>query len=297
MPTLRASTWAILALFAIALLWGYNWTQMKIAVQYAPPFAFAAIRTVLSGFSLLLIIALQGRSIKPVNVPETVLVGVLQIAGMYGLSNWALVSGGAGKTAILAYMMPFWVLILAWGWLGERVRRWQWVAIALSFVGLVLILDPLRLQGTVLSQVLAVLAGISWAGGVVATKHLQQRKGIDDVVLFTAWQALFASIALGFVAVLVPGRAIDWSAPFIFALAYNVIPGTAIAQVLWVFVLSQLPAGTAGLGMLMTPMMGIGFAAMQLGEHPTAIEWGGMGLILVGLALNSLQPLWSKPRN
>jgi drug/metabolite transporter (DMT)-like permease len=291
MPNFRSSTGSVLALIAIAIIWGYNWTQMKIAVQYAPPFAFSAIRTLLSGLCLLLIIAVQGRSLKPADVPQTVLIGVLQIGGMYGFSNWALVSGGVGKTAILAYMMPFWVLILAWVLLGERVKWWQWVAIALSFVGLVLTLDPLRLQGTLISQVLAVLAGISWAGGVVATKQLQQAKGIENVVLFAAWQALFASAALGLVALLVPGRAIDWSAPFVFALAYNVIPGTAIAQVLWVFVLRQLPAGTAGLGMLMTPIMGIVFASIQLGERPSAIELAGMGLMLGGLALNALQPL------
>ncbi|MFP1592638.1 hypothetical protein ACLB1M_31055 [Escherichia coli] len=30
---------------------------------------------------------------------------------MVGLAPWALVSGGAGKVAILSYTMPFWVVI------------------------------------------------------------------------------------------------------------------------------------------------------------------------------------------
>ncbi|MDP1658587.1 MAG: EamA family transporter, partial [Methylotenera sp.] len=33
---------AFLALFILTLIWGYNWVVMKLAVQYASPFQFAA---------------------------------------------------------------------------------------------------------------------------------------------------------------------------------------------------------------------------------------------------------------
>ncbi len=41
---------------------------------------------------------------------------------------WALEAGGTGKTAILVYTMPFWVLIMAWPFLSERItglNGWQ----------------------------------------------------------------------------------------------------------------------------------------------------------------------------
>jgi drug/metabolite transporter (DMT)-like permease len=49
----------------------------------------------------------------------------LTTTGSVGFSTWALESGAAGKTAVLVYTMPFWVLLLAWPILAERIRGLQ----------------------------------------------------------------------------------------------------------------------------------------------------------------------------
>ena len=201
---------AIAALLVLAVLWGYNWVQMKIAVQYASPFVFAGLRIVLGAASLLLSLALLRKPIVPKEIPGTLLTGLLQISGMYGFATWALVSGGAGKTAVLVYVMPFWVLILAWLFLGERVKGMQWVAIAISVCGLLFILEPTNLNGTILSRVLALLSGLSWAGGVIVAKKLRQTVELD-LLSFTAWQTVFGAIPLVLAAVLVPSTPIVWS--------------------------------------------------------------------------------------
>ena len=43
---------ALLALFVLTLIWGYNWVVMKLAVQYASPFQLAAMRTVFGALVL-----------------------------------------------------------------------------------------------------------------------------------------------------------------------------------------------------------------------------------------------------
>jgi len=284
---------AIAALLVLAVLWGYNWVQMKIAVQYASPFVFAGLRIVLGAASLLLSLALLRKPIVPKEIPGTLLTGLLQISGMYGFATWALVSGGAGKTAVLVYVMPFWVLILAWLFLGERVKGMQWVAIAISVCGLLFILEPTNLNGTILSKVLALLSGLSWAGGVIVAKKLRQTVELD-LLSFTAWQTVFGAIPLVLAAVLVPSTPIVWSTPFIIALIYAVIPGTAIATLLWLYVLNCLPAGIAGLGLLMNPVVGVLAAWAQLGEQPGFMEVIGMGLIAIALLLNTLQAMQSQ---
>lgn len=284
---------AIAALLVLAVLWGYNWVQMKIAVQYASPFVFAGLRIVLGAASLLLSLALLRKPIVPKEIPGTLLTGLLQISGMYGFATWALVSGGAGKTAVLVYVMPFWVLILAWLFLGERVKGMQWVAIAISVCGLLFILEPTNLNGTILSKVLALLSGLSWAGGVIVAKKLRQTVELD-LLSFTAWQTVFGAIPLVLAAVLVPSTPIVWSTPFIIALIYAVIPGTAIATLLWLYVLNCLPAGIAGLGLLMNPVIGVLAAWAQLGEQPGFMEVIGMGLIAIALLLNTLQAMQSQ---
>jgi drug/metabolite transporter (DMT)-like permease len=281
---------AILALLLLALIWGYNWVQMKIAVQYASPFVFSAWRVVLGGLVLLLAMALLRKPLRPQAIPETFLIGLLQTAGMYGLASWALVSGGAGKTSVLAYAMPFWTILLAWFLLGERVRGLQWWAIGLSIVGLVLILEPHQLGGTVVSKGLAILAGLSWAGGAIIAKRLRQRTEIDLFSL-TTWQTVFAAVPLTFIALLLPSEPIVWSTPYIIALAYNVIPATAIATLLWMFVLDKLSAGAAGLGVLLNPVIAVLAAWIQLGERPTPLESMGMVILALALILNATQAM------
>lgn len=288
-------SYAVLALFALALLWGYNWVQMKVGVQYASPFVFAALRTTLGGLSLFVPMLCLRRPLLPKAVSGTLLLGLLQSAGVYGFSTWALVSGGAGKTAILVYTMPFWTLILAWWLLGERVQRLQWVAIALSVGGLLLILEPLNLNGTIASKILALLAGLSWAGGAIVAKRLRQAVQLDLLSL-TAWQTLFGAIPLILVAVAVPSAPIVWSPEFVIALVYNIIPGTAIAMLLWLYILSRLPASIAGLGTLMNPVVGVFAAWLQLGEKPGLLEAIGIALILVALGCNSIQAIKPQPQ-
>ena len=48
------------------------------------------------------------------------------------LTPTALVDGGPGKTSILVFTMPVWVLLMGWPALGERVRGLQWVAVGLA---------------------------------------------------------------------------------------------------------------------------------------------------------------------
>jgi drug/metabolite transporter (DMT)-like permease len=286
---------AILALIVLVLIWGYNWVVMKIAVQYAAPFAYAALRVLLGGLSLLVVLGWRRQPIWPKRAGGAFVVGALQMSGFYGLSTWALVSGGAGKTAVLNYAMPFWVLLLAWLVLGERVRGLQWISVIAALMGLVCILMPLSFSEGLFNKELAILSSISWAGGIIVAKKLQQRSPLD-LLSFTTWQMLLGSVPLILVASLVPSQPINWSPAFIAALIYSVIPGNAIAWLLWFYALSRLPAGVAGLGTLAAPVIGVLAARMQLGEEPRVLEAVGMVLIIGALGLNAMQALRPQKR-
>lgn len=281
---------ALLALLALALIWGYNWVQMKIAVQYASPFEFAAMRVTLGALSLFLALVWLRKPLLPKEMPLTFWAGALQIGGVYGFATWALVSGSAGRTSVLVYTMPLWTLLFAGVFLRERVRGWQWAAIALSMAGLLLILDVQHLHGTIVSKMLALFAGVCWAAGAVIAKRVRQTVKLE-LLSFTAWQMVAGAVPLVFVALIAPSAPIVWSHEFTLALVYNVIPGTAIATLLWLYVLNRLSAGAAGLGVLLNPVIGVLAAWLQLGERPTNLESIGMGLIAIALALNALQAM------
>jgi drug/metabolite transporter (DMT)-like permease len=284
---------AILALIGLAIVWGYNWVVMKIAVRDAAPFDFAAMRTLFGALSLFLVMIALRRPLKPKAIPETALFGVLQVTGTIGLISWALVSGGAGKTAVLNYTMPFWGLLFAWFFLGETVKGRQWGSIGMALGGLVCILMPFSLSSDLLSKGLAITAGITWALSSIVAKRLQKRETVD-LLSFTAWQMLFGSLPLMAIAFVLPSPPVQWTGSFIAALLYNIIPGSAIAWLLWLHALNRLSAGVAGLGTLAVPVVGVLAAWLQLGERPSLTEAIGMGLIAIALLLNSLSAVQSQ---
>jgi len=78
-----------------------------------------------------------------------------------------------------------------------------------------------------------------------------------------------------------------WTPTFVAAMAFLAIVGTSFAWFLWLFILSRLPAGVAGLASLATPVVGVTAAALQLHEIPSRTELIGMSLIVAALGLNA----------
>jgi len=282
---------AWLALIGLSLIWGYNWALMKLAMRDAGPLDFAALRSFLGALVLFPVLAWKHRSLAPpTDLAGVTLLGLLQTTAFVGLIMWAVSLTGAGKTAVLVYTMPFWVLALAWPMLGDRIERRQWPTVVLALIGLLLILEPQKISGALAGEAIAVVGGVSWAASVVLAKKRRFTRP-DRLLSITAWQMLLGSLPLVAAAFLMPGPPIHWSAGFVVILVYNVVLGNAVAWLLWLYILTHLPAGIASFGMLATPVVGVLAAWIQLGERPSPPEAAGMALIGVALAFLSWQQL------
>jgi drug/metabolite transporter (DMT)-like permease len=279
----RPAFWALIVLSCI---WGYNWVVMKECLKYAGVFDFAALRTGIGAASLFIYLIWKRRPLRPKAVGMTLLLGLLSTTGCIGFVTLALATGGIGKTAILVYIMPFWVLLMAWPILAERIRGLQWVPIVLAFAGLLIILEPWSLQSTLISEFFALLGGVAWALSAIVNK-IMSRRHTFDLISLTAWQMLLGSLPLILVAMVVPERAVQWNTYFIVGLLFSSVISQALALALWFFILNELPAGAASLGTLFTPVIGIVAASIELGERPSIAEAGGMFAILAALAILS----------
>ena len=295
MQSVRPAPLAVVALILMSLIWGYNWVVMKKVIAYVDPFDFSAVRTLFGAVTLFLMLVILRRPMKVVALRKVALLGLLQTAAFTGLIQWALVAGGAGKTAVLVYTMPFWVVPMARWVLDERVRGAQWFAIAVAALGLLLVLQPWAMHGTALSNLLAIGGGLSWAAATVLAKRMRRDHDFELLSL-TAWQMLFGALALCVVAVLHPSRPIDPTPYFFGALVYNAVLATGLAWLLWLYVLQHLSTGLAGLSTLGIPMIGAFAGWLELGERPNTVEFAGMLLIGAALALISLVALWQSRR-
>ena len=276
---------AALALAVLSLIWGYNFVVMKTVMPYVDPFQFSAMRTVLGAATLFLVLAWLRKPLRPVAPVPTLVLGILQTAVFTALLQWALVSGAAGKTAVLIYSMPFWLLPLAWVALGERIQGLQW-ARGRGCCGRAR-LHPRTVAGARQPDEQCARArgrlclGSERCPRETAARACRTRSALPDRVA----DALRIAVA---------GRGrpcgsrrapSEVSTYFVGALAFNALLGTGLAWVLWLYVLDTLPAGVAGLSSLAVPAVGVLAAWLELGERPSSSETVGMILIAASLGL------------
>lgn len=273
----------VLLLLVLMCIWGYSWIPSKLGVINSSPFTYAALRTLPGALILLALLPLSGRTLRPRGPWLTAAVGVCQLTGFTGFTCAALLAGGAGHTAMLANTWQFWLLVLAWVFLGEKLRGFQWLSVGLALPGLVFIIEPWGLRG-VLESLLTLAGAVSFAAGAILAKMLRRRHQVD-LLSFTAWQALFGSIPLAALALAFPGDPIKWNSDFIWSWAFGALVATAAASMLWLYILNSLPANLAGIGTIGTPVVGVLASWLQLGEDISGFELAGMVLLVSALAL------------
>jgi drug/metabolite transporter (DMT)-like permease len=273
------------AILVLASVWGYNWVVIKVATHDADAFTVSAIRTVVGAMCLFGVLAVTRRSLRPPPLWPTLVLGLMQTTIYTLLQVLAIATGGAGRTAVLFYTMPFWIVLLAWPILHERVTRNGFIALALAAVGLACVVSPLDVTRGLLSKGLSIVGAVIWAASSVYAKLVNARDGTDLLAL-TAWQMFFGSLPLVVVAALVPVHHVVLTPAFLLAIAYIAIPATGLAWLLWMFLLDRLPAGIVGVASLLTPVVGVLAAWLQLGERPGTLELFGMACIVAALVIN-----------
>jgi drug/metabolite transporter (DMT)-like permease len=283
----RAGGRALAALAILTLLWGYTWIIAKQALAYAGPFHVGVLRTGVATAVLLAVLAAKRGGLRMRAPWKTACIGLFQTSGFIALSTWALVEGGAGKTAVLVFTMPMWTLLLTRAVIGERIRSSQWAAAAFALAGLLLIIAPWNLHATLFSKLLAVLAALSWALSTVLVKRWRTELE-PDVLALTTWQMVYGLVPLLVIALAVPERPIAWTFEFVAIIAFMAVVSTAFGWFLWLYVLERLPAWQASLSILGIPVVAIVSSRWQLGEQADLGELAGMLLIGVGLLAISL---------
>jgi drug/metabolite transporter (DMT)-like permease len=277
---------AVIAVGVLALAWGYNWVVIKIATGDASPFVLVAIRMILGSGALFAMSALMRKPLKSPPPGPTALIGLLQVGLMTTFQTLALATGGAGKTTLLVYTFPFWIALLSISLLHERLTRVTVIAAIVAAVGLGFVLYPLDLGHDLVSKAFALTSALCWAFGAIVTKRFRAKHNVE-LVPFTAWQMAYGAIPIVIVALLAPGGYVHVTPAFLAALAYIVIPGTALAFWLWFFIMERLTATGAGIASLLTPVISVLAAWIQLHEQPGIPELIGMALIVLALLINS----------
>jgi drug/metabolite transporter (DMT)-like permease len=130
--------WAPLALVLNALIWGLSWWPFREmqTLGLHPLWATG----VLYAIALCVLLLLQPGSIKRcAGHPE--LLWLALAAGLTNVGfNWAVTVGDVVRVVLLFYLMPAWVVLLAWPLLGERPTPRALMRLVLALAGVVVVL-------------------------------------------------------------------------------------------------------------------------------------------------------------
>lgn len=97
----------------------------------------------------------------------------------------------------LEFTSPIWVMVFAVLFLGERLTRTRLTAVALGFLGAILVAKP-GAGGDPLGLSLAAASAICFAGSIVCTKLLTRTETILGILFWlTAMQAVMGIVATG----------------------------------------------------------------------------------------------------
>ena len=201
---------------------------------------------------------------------------------------FAQLSADTSRVAIMVYTMPIWAAMLALPILGERLTPTRIAALALCIAGMTILISPLAGLGIPVGIMLALAAAMSWAAGTV---YLKWAKLEGDPMAITIWQLVFGVAVIAICVPVFEGTLhLNADARSLFGLIYSGIIGSGLCYFLWFGIVRRLPASTAALGILASPVIGVITAMIVLGERPTWYDAIGFAFMLSASAIVVLRP-------
>ena len=286
---------AYFALLLIVFLWGSYPAMAKLAFRDVPPVLLAALRCGVASVFLVVLLARAGEGaigeITPAAARAFAVLAVTGIVGSMQLTYLSLYFTTAGNVVILQVATPVMVALGARVYLGERLSQPQWLGVALSAAGVLLVITRGRLSnlrpGELRTGDLINLASmVGWSAYTVYGKRV--------LATYSPTLATTAAYVLGTV-VLIPLAVITAplfpaphlaSVPAWLIIFYQALLG-AVAHVWWYRAVDVIGPSLASVFMNLQPVVGLALAATVLAEGVDRWQIAGGLLVLGGVGLTT----------
>ena len=233
-----------------------------------------------------------GRLLRDGRRLATMSVAALLIAANWVIYVVAVTSGHVTEAALGYFLNPLVTVMLGVLVLGERLRRLQWIAVAIGVVACgYLAIDYGRPPWISVSLALTFAAyGLmkNRIGG-----HLTALEGLSAETFVLAPFAVALLVWLG------SSDEMTWTGHGVSHQALLVFSGvaTAIPLLLFAAAASRIPLTTIGLLQFMTPIMQLLCGVLLLGESMSGARWIGFALVWVALVVLTLDSLGAARRS
>ena len=287
----------VLAFSLLVLFWGSAFSVVKVGLDYSPPVLFAGLRTLLGGLAMVLVALLWGGSPNlRRDWPVFLLLSLFNVVLFIGLQTYAILYLPSGSAAVLIYLQPILVGLLAWLILGEALTATKVLGLFLGFSGIVAVSagsfsgdsDAISSAGVAFGAASA----LSWALGTVYFKKYEAR-------VSTLW-AVAMSFLIGGVVLTPIGLSVErlgeisWSGTFVASLLYASLVGTSLAWVIWFALVRAGEASRVASYIFAVPLTAVLIGVVFLDEPLGYTLLIGAAFVVCGIYLVNRVPRRSK---
>lgn len=283
----------MLAFVVLVLAWSSAFSVVKVGLDYAPPVLFAGGRTLLSGIIMSAVALVWGGS---PNLRRDwrvfAFLAVFNVVLFIGGQTFAVLYLPSGTAAVLIYLQPILVGVLAWAVLGEPLTAMKVTGLLLGFAGIVAVSSGGLLDAagevTAAGVVWGVASALSWALGTVGFKKHEAR-------ISTLWAIALPFLVGGAVLTVFglftePLSGVSWSGPLFSTVLYSALVGTGLAWMLFFGLVRAGEASRVASFIFVVPLAAVVIGAVVLDETLGLSLLAGAALIVSGIYLVNRTP-------
>ena len=280
---------ALLAL--LATLWGASYTFIKIGVETIPPVTFIALRTLIAGLLLLVVLRLRGLSLPRDRASwrRFAIQAAINSVLPFTLIAWAELTLDAGLAAILNSTTPIFTFLITIAITRHEPATWRkFFGVIAGMAGICLIIGVEALNGVgreLMAQLAIILATLSYGCASIFGRNFKHM----DPMMPAAGSMLAGAAALIPLSLIIDR---PWtlapSSQSLLALGGLAVFSTAFAFCIFFRLLHTLGSvGTTAQAYLRVPV-GVAIGAWFLSESLSDTAWIGLVCVVIGVAAMTL---------
>jgi drug/metabolite transporter (DMT)-like permease len=285
--------WVVLAFVMLVLFWGSAFAVVKVGLEHSPPVLFAGLRCLVGGLAMVLAALLWGGSPNlRRDWPVLLLLALFNVVLFIGLQTFAIMYLPSGSAAVLIYLQPILVGLLAWPILGERLTVAKVCGLLLGFAGIVAV-SAGGFSGTEnalspLGVVLGASSALCWALGTVFFKRYEARVSSLWAVALPFLGGGVILTALGLY--VEPWSKVEWNTIFVTSLLYSGLVGTSLAWVIWFALVRAGEASRVASYIFVVPLTAVLIGVIFLDEPLGYTLLIGAAFVVSGIYLVNREP-------
>ncbi|MBC7092139.1 MAG: DMT family transporter [Nitrososphaeria archaeon] len=271
-------------LFTImVLIWGVNWSAMKIGLQIAPVFTFNFHRFIFSTIFLLFLCLVKKVSwVKDLQTNVRMIIYCFTSIFGFTLTTFGLIYQSSGVGAVLTYTQPIWVFLLSLFLLNEKFSFTKLFGIFLGLLGVTLLFlkDVGSMAST--SSILIVFGAILWA---LSTVYYKMKLENVDTIYLNFYNSLLATLTAFILSLALENPFATYNLNYLINVVYSGVLASGVGMTIWVFLLKNENAVTLSSSSLIVPLLALVFSSIILGEEIGYRTILGSTFVLAGIYL------------